>query len=422
MEHRQADIRSIFSWCLFDWANSAFPSIVTTFIFAAYFTEKVAANKIIGTSLWGDAIAIAGLLIAIVSPPLGAIADNSGRRKPWIGFFSLLCVISCAGLWFAEPNPSAITITLTCVVLGTVGLEVGMVFYNAMLRDIAPSSYLGRISGWAWGLGYFGGLASLSIALFIFVQGHGHLFGMHLNPTTSEDIRICGPLAAIWFLVFGWPLFVFVPDRPSTKLPLITAMKRGLNTLLQTILQLKHHREIMKFLLARMLYIDALNTLFAFGGIYAAGVFHLTIKAVLLLGITLNIFAGTGSGVFAWLDDAKGSKLTILISITLLFFSCSGMILTHSLPVFLGLALILSLCVGPIQAASRSMMVRMAPPQLITEMFGLFAFSGKATAFVGPWLLGYITYLTHSQRLGMASAMLFLVAGGSLLLFVKNIR
>ncbi len=417
MPKRRVITGPILAWFFYDWANSAFPSIITTFVFATYFTEKVAVNKIIGTAQWGDAIAIAGILIAILSPLLGAIADNEGRRKPWLAVFSIITIIAAALLWNVEPNPSFAHLAMICVIIGTIGLEIGMVFYNSMLSDLAPPDYVGRLSGWSWGFGYFGGIFCLLIALFVFVEGRVAWLGLSTN--TAEHIRFTGPLVAIWFLVFGWPIFAFTPDQPSTGLGIRKSIKKGMKSLLQTLLTLKQYREIMKFLLARLIYIDGLNTIFAFGGIYAAGVLHMSFTEVIQFGIALNVGAGIGAALFAWLDDYKGAKLTILISLVIMMITGTGMLLTHSKSTFWFLGMTLSLCVGPVQSASRSLMIRLAPKHMVTEMFGLFAFSGKITAFLGPWILGMLTMAFHSQRVGMSTVIFFLFAGALILSQVK---
>lgn len=414
---KKASFRAIISWFLYDWACSSFSIIIITFIFATYFTKSVATNTVIGTAQWGNAIAGASLVIALLSPICGAIADYEGRRKPWLLFFTLIAIITAALLWFVKPSPQYVSWALICVILGTIGLEMAAVFYNAMLSDITQKDYLGRFSGWAWGLGYFGGLACLTIALFAFVEGK--ISWLHLDKNTAQQIRICGPLVAIWFALFGWPLFAFTPDRPSTGLGYVNAVKQGIHLLKNTLTSILKYKDISNFLLARLFYIDGLNTIFAFGGIYAAGTFHMSFAEVIKFGIAMNIFAGIGAIVFAWLDDYKGSKITILISIALMVLTGLGMVLAHSKTLFWILGLGLSVCVGPIQAASRSLMIRIAPPELITEMFGLFTLSGKITAFMGPWVLAWVTLIFDSQRAGMSTVLFFLTFGGILLSRIK---
>lgn len=399
--------RAILSWCFYDWGNSAFSTVILTFVFATYFTEKVAINKIIGTSQWGTAVAIAGLVIAILSPIFGAIADHEGRRKPWLGGFALLAIISAGFLWFVRPSHEYATWTLSWLGLGIVGLEVSVVFYNAMLRDLAPVNYIGRISGWGWGLGYFGGLISLALILLILDR-------------TSIQARIAGPLVGIWYGIFSLPLFIWTPDQPSTGIRFMKAIRLGLRELIKTFRTLPKYKEILKLLLARMIYIDGLNTIFAFGGIYAAGTFGMNLSEVIEFGIAMNIAAGLGAIVFAWVDDYLGAKPTVLISLFIMLALGTSILFVYSKLTFWILGMCLSIFFGPIQAASRSLMVHLVPPHLVTEMFGLYAFSGKATAFMGPWLVGTFTLLFNSQRVGMSVTMFFLLIGGILLCFVKT--
>lgn len=406
------------AWCLYDWAGGAFSVIVTTFIFATYFTTKVAENQIVGTYQWANATALAGVIIALSSPLLGAIADYGGHHKRWLLSFSLLCIASSAGLWFAYPTTHAIYYTLTCVVLGTVGLEVAMVFYNAFLPFLAPKAYIGRLSGWGWGCGYIGGIFALSIALFVFVKTL-----IPLDTATAQQIRICGPFVAIWFLIFALPFFYLVPDIDTQKKPLKIAIKRGFQELMHTLKQLPKDKPILIYLIAHMIYADGLNTLFAFGGIYAAGTYGLSFEEVLLFGITMNITAGIGAIVLSWMDDYFGSKFTVILSLIFLILLGLPILFLHDKYFFWMVALSLSLFVGPVQSASRSLMVKLiAHKTSATELFGLYALSGKITAFIGPWLLGMITLLFDSQRVGMSTVLIFFAIGAILLLLVKGVK
>lgn len=407
---------TIIAWCLYDWASAAFPIIITTFIFATYFTTRVAADEIKGTFQWATATAIAGIIIACLSPVFGAIADHSGRQKIWLAFFTYLCVISSALLWYAYPSVNAIFYTLTCVVVGTVGLEVALVFYNSFLPHISPPDYIGRISGWAWGLGYFGGIVTLSIALFVFVK-HPPAW---LNAETAEQVRICALLVAVWYGIFALPLFLFVPDIPSSGLSLSDAIKQGFREIFFTIKSLPQQGNLFLYLIAHLIYIDGLNTLFAFGGIYAAGTFKMPMAEVILFGITMNISAGIGAVTLAWVDDYLGSKPTVLLSIIFLIIFGILILFAKTTALFWMLGLLLALFVGPVQAASRSLMARISPEEKSTEMFGLYAFSGRITSFIGPWLLGLATLHFQSQRAGMATVILFFIVGGILMCFVRE--
>jgi UMF1 family MFS transporter len=406
----------LIAWCLFDWAAAPFSSIITTFIFAAYFTGHIAVDKVSGTSQWANATALAGVVIAILSPIFGAIADHGGKHKVWLLTFTITCMISTSALWFAYPTPLAINYTLIAVVLGTISLELALVFYNSFLPHITPADYLGRISGWAWGLGYIGGIIALCICLFLFINSHITWLDSH----TAAQVRICGPLVAIWFGLFSIPLFLIVPDLPAANHSLFKSIQLGFNELKSTFKELPKEKNLFLYLIAHLIYIDGLNTVFAFGGIYAAGTFNMDLSQVIIFGISMNVAAGIGAISLAWLDDHLGSKPTILISLLGMIIVSIPLLLTHKRIVFWAVALLLAIFVGPVQAASRSLMARLSPPDKSTEMFGLYSLSGRVTAFIGPWMLGMITLYFNSQRAGMATVVFFFVIGGLLMTRVKE--
>jgi UMF1 family MFS transporter len=416
----RAGPRALVAWAAYDWANSAFPTVIQTFLFSAYFATAVAVDERAGTALWGQATSLAAIAIAVASPVLGAIADAGGRLKPWLAVLTLGAAAATAMLWFVEPDPAFVTLALVALGLGTFGFELGTVFYNAMLPAIAPKRMLGRISGWAWGLGYLGGLACMGVALLVLVRPAAAPFG--LDAEAAEPVRAVALLASAWMLVFALPLFLFVPDRQATGLPAAAAVRSGIAMLWKTLKSLPRHGNVLRFLLAKMIYIDGLNTLFAFGGIYAAGSFGFGMEEILVFGILLNVSAGLGAAGFAWLDDWLGAKPTILIALGSLTLLSLAVLPVADRGWFYGLALAIGIFLGPTQAASRSLMARLAPPQLATEFFGLYALSGKATAFLGPAVLAFVTTTFDSQRAGMATIPPFLVVGFLLLLLVKEPR
>ncbi len=402
-----------FSWALYDWANSAFSAVIITFVYATYFTKGIAADEISGTAEWGWAMSASGIAIALLSPVLGAIADAGGRLKPWLFVWTAFAVVGCGLLWYGRPTPEVALMVLAIAALTNLAFEIAGVFYNAMLPEIVSREYLGRLSGWAWGLGYAGGLACLILVLYGFVQPEPPPFG--LDPKAAEDVRISGPLVGLWLAVFSLPLFLFTPDRQSAGLPAAEAVRLGLAQLKRTFANLKRYRAIGRFLIARMIYTDGLNTLFAFGGIYAAGTFGMALAEVIQFGILLNVTAGLGALGFAWVDDWLGAKRTILIGLVgLLACGTAAVVATSPLAFWIAGGL-LGIFVGPTQAASRSLMARLAPAEVRTEMFGLYALTGKITAYIGPFLLGTVTFWTGSQRLGIATILGFFVIGGLLL-------
>jgi UMF1 family MFS transporter len=380
----------------------------------------VAETVVEGTADWGWAMSLSALFVAILGPILGAIADQGGRRKPWIFVFTALCIAATALLWFVRPDPSYALVALLLVALANVGFEFGVVFVNAMLPALCPPSLFGRLSGWGWGLGYVGGLVCLGVALLGLVQADPAPFG--LARETAQHVRATPLLVALWMFVFVWPLFLFTPDRERLALPVRQAVRRGFADLVRTVSEVRRHKTIARFLLARMIYTDGLNTLFMFGGIYAVGTFGMELAEVIKFGIVLNVSAGIGAILFAWIDDWIGAKPTLVIALTALIGIGAGLLFVESKDWFWGLGIALGVFLGPAQAASRSFMARLAPPEKSTEMFGLYALSGKATAFIGPALLGWVTLFFDSQRAGMATILVFLIGGLLLLLPVKEPR
>lgn len=409
---------ALFSWAMYDWANSAFFAVIQTFVFATYFINSVAASETTGSNLWGNTISLAGLIIAVGGPILGAIADQTGRRKPWIAAFSLLCILATALLWYVAPGTEYLWLALGLIFLGTVGSECAIIFYNAMLPDLAPERVLGRWSGWAWGLGYAGGLACLLVALLVFIDVEQAPFG--LDTSSAQHVRATFLLTAAWYLVFSLPLFLRTPDAPRTGVSLRKAVARGWKQLRASVRQVRQYRHIVRFLVARMIFIDALATVFAFGGIYAAGTFNMDATQVLTFGIGLNLTAGLGAVLFAWIDDRLGSRLTILVSLAGLIAMTSAVLLVRTETLFWVFGLTLGVFVGPVQAAGRSWMARAAPPDLRNQMFGLFALSGKVTAFMGPFLVGWLTWLGGSQRIGMSVIVVLFCLGLWLMLGVPE--
>jgi len=243
-----------------------------------------------------------------------------------------------------------------------------------------------------------------------------------LDKGQFEHLRATGPLVAAWMALFAAPLFLWTPDKPSKGLAFAEALRRGTKTLIQTVRRVRDYAHIVRFLIAHMMYAEGLNTLFAFGGIYAAVTFGMEFDELILFGIAINLTAGLGAAGFAWVDDWIGPKRTIIIAIGGLAFLGLALVLVEGKALFWTFAVPLGIFVGPAQAASRSLMARLAPPEMTTEMFGLFALSGKATAFLGPALLAFVTAAFQSQRAGMATILVFLLAGLALLMGVPDRR
>jgi MFS transporter, UMF1 family len=435
---------AVISWIFFDWAAQPYFTLITTFVFSPYFVNHVASDPASGQALWGFATAAAGLMIALMSPVLGAIADASGRRKPWIAAFGALLVIGSSLMWFGRPgDASVIPPLLLAYAIATVGVEFATVFNNAMMPSLVPPDRIGRLSGTGWATGYVGGILSLILVLGFLAAnpdtgrtlfGFTPLFG--LDPVTHQGDRITGPLTGIWFIVFVVPMFLLTPDYPS-KRKLRDALREGLSDLRQTLGELPQRKSLAAFLLANMIYTDGLVSLFAFGGIYAAGTFGWNTIQIGTFGILLAIAGTFGAWLGGKLDDSLGPKRVIIGSMMILLFAIVAILLVDKDSIFfvkvappvpggalfagttervyLLLGCLIGAAGGPLQAASRTLLIRMAPQDRIAQYFGLFALTGKVTSFIGPLLIGIITAVTASQKAGMAVLVLFFVAGLALL-------
>ncbi len=424
IQNKSSTKKAVFSWCLYDWANTAFSTVIITFVFGVYFAREIVGDEVSGAAQWSFAISISGFFIAFLGPLLGSIADNSGDRKNWIFWLSMMCIVPSAMLWFATPDDNAahIIFVLFLVAVANVGLELSQVFYNSMLPHVSPAGKMGRVSGWAWGLGYIGGLSALVIALFGFI-GLGDMEPLINIPKENfEHIRITGPFVAIWFAIFMVPLFLFTKDIEMERRSVMDSLSLGLKQLSESVRHVKEHGNILRFLIASAIYRDGLVTLFAIGGVYAAGQFGMDFTEILVFAIGLNVTAGLGAFGFAYLDDYLGSKPTIIISLLGLIVIGGIILLTTDKTMFLILSLGLGIFMGPVQAASRTMVGKLAAPEMMTQVFGLYAFTGKSISFLGPLMFGVATTVFGTQQAGMASIILFWVIGLIIILKVDEKR
>ncbi len=413
---------SVIAWSFYDWANSAFSTVVITFVFSVYFAQSVVGDDVRGSALWGYAIGLSGLCIVLLSPVLGAVADHYGARKRWLLFFSILCITATACLWFSPPAADQLTIlrVLALVALANIGFELSWVFYNAMLPHIAPPDKIGLISGRAWGMGYAGGLTCLALVLFMLV-GLGDVAPLlDLPRDHAEHVRAGVLLAALWFFLFMLPLLFLTDDNTRTGRSMAEAVSLGLGQLKTTLVNIRRHANLARYLVASALYRDGLNTLFVMGGIYAAGTFGMALHEVLIFAIGLNVTAGTGAALFALMDHKSGSRRTILVSLVALMILGTGILLVDDKMLFIVMALALGLFIGPVQAASRTMAARLSPPDMAAQTFGLYAFTGKSISFIGPLMFGLAVDIFGTQRAGMATILLFWALGAGLMIKVRE--
>ncbi len=413
--------RRIWGWFFFDWASQPYNTLILTFIFGPYVNEMIGDGSR-AQAAWGFGVGLAGIVIAVLAPILGALADTGGHRLRWIAVFSGLYVLGAWMLWYAEPQDFDLYRTLFFFAIGLIAMEFATIFTNAMLPDLGPPEAIGRISGNGWAFGYCGGLVALVLMLALFAENGETgltLIGIDpvlgLDPATREGTRAVGPLTAIWYAVFMVPFFLWVRDPRSHPAPR-GAVKRALRDLAATLRSLPGRPSLFAYLGSSMFYRDALNGMYAFGGIYASGVLGWSVVEVGIFGIIAIIAGAVFSALGGLADSAFGPKPVITVSVVVLSAVSIGVILVSptsvfGIPVaegstapdlaFFAFGALIGAAGGTLQAASRTMMVRQADPARMTEAFGLYALSGKATSFVAPLLIGVMTALTGSQSLGV---------------------
>ncbi|MGD1933158.1 MAG: MFS transporter [Candidatus Phaeomarinobacter sp.] len=439
-------------WLMYEWANQPYFSLITIFLFANYFANVFyQGDAADGQAYWGYTQAIAGIAIALISPILGAMADASGPRKPFIGFFLIGVTAACAGLWIAEPGGALVPV-MAMVILASISAEFVITFSNAMLPNIATERRMALLSGVGFGIAQVAGIFALVLVLFAF-QLPGNLEAsfipdaplLGLDRAAFEDERIVGPLAGLWFLVFMLPLFLLTPDQPKSGLRRAEAARQGLKQLGETFRRLKHFRNIGIYLIARMLYYDGCAAVFMFGGIVAGALFGWGALELAVFGIIVTLFSGIGGFLGGVLDARFGSKRTIVSALFLVILTSIALVSVDrdtmffvidiepraegAAPfsslgeiMFLAIACLFGVGVGPALASSRTMLARLAPREMMAEFFGLYALAGKATTFLAPLTIGIVTQATGNQQLGLSIVLVFLVAGLVMMFFVKEQR
>lgn len=412
MNIKPADRRILFGWVVFDFANSAYTTLVVTFVYSTYFVSAIAPDPVTGTAFWSRGVTLTALCVAFFFPHAGGLADQGGLRKPFLFLSTAVTVAGTAVLYWI--GPGQMIWALVWFVVSNIAFEFSNVFYNAYLPDIATSENIGRISGVGWGVGYIGGLAAMVFVLAAFIHPAVPWFGV--STANGAHVRAACLVVAIWFALFSIPFFLWVPPTASrSQTDRLAIVKNAVTDLKHTFRDLRSYRQIVRLLVARMIYNDGLVTIFAFGGIYAAGTFGFSFQEIMIFGIVLNVAAGIGALLMGVFDDRLGGKRTIQISNGVLALAVLMAVLAPNQAMFWVAGILVGFFAGPNQSASRSLLGRFVPKDKENQFYGFFAFSGKMTAFMGPMLLGVLTQVFDSQRAGVAVVILFFVAGGLVL-------
>jgi len=434
--------RRIWGWWFFDWASQPYNTLLLTFVFGPYFQQIATASfaaqgldadaaSAAAQAYWGWGQSISGVLIAVLAPLLGAFADGAGRRMPWIWGFSALYVLGSWMLWYLIPSAPDLLMAQIWFGIGLIGMEFATIFTNALMPDLTSDEEMGKVSGYGFAFGYLGGIIALVIMLLLLAEnesgktliGLTPLFG--LDAAAREGTRSVGPFTAIWFVVFMVPFFLWVREVPRAA----TGAGKALRSLGALIRDLPKRPSLFAHLMSSMIYRDSLNALYAFGGVYAAGVLGWSITQIGVFGIA----GALAAAVFSWIggraDSARGPKPVMVASIWVLILVClviAGMTpqSLYGLPLAPGMAdkifylcgMLIGAAGGTLQSSSRTMMVFHTTPDHATEGFGLYALSGKVTSFIAPAAVALATTISGSQRIGISIPLILLFLLGMVLL------
>ena len=393
----------IFVWTLFDFANTSFSIVVVTFLYAVYFKKTVASGEPIGDLYWSIATSISMIVTAVLGPMLGAIADYSAGKKRFLLFFTLLCIVFTSLLFFVKEGN--IFWGVTIFIIATIGFEAGLIFYDAYLPEITTPKNYGRVSGYGFGMGYLGSLATLAI-IYPFIE--------------NNLIRETFPMSALFFLVFSLPIFFYLSDSRQRVERTQSYVSIGLSRVWSTITHLRYYKNLAIFLLAYFFYIEGVNTVIYFSGNYASTTLGFTDTELLIFFLTVQTTAIAGSIILGILADSIGQKKTIILTLVLWLITVLLAYLVQDKSGFYVVGLIAGVAMGSSQSTSRSLMSKLTPSEKKTEFFGFYSFFGKSSAVLGPLVFGLVSFLSGNQRLAIISIGFFFLVGLLILFKVKD--
>ncbi|MEE9904691.1 MFS transporter [Chlorobium sp.] len=403
----------VFSWLLFDFANTSFSVMMVTFAFPLFFKNVICGGDPSGDMLWGVGVSVSMLLVALISPVLGAASDYSGHRKRYLFFFTMLSVVATAMLGFSGPGMALTAISI--FVLANIGFEGGLVFYDAWLKEIATEKSIGRVSGYGFAMGYLG-----SLTILLLMQP---LLGGGIVPENAANVRLSFWATALFFALFSLPLFLVLRDRNKREGRAISAalVARSVREVGYTIRHIMSYPDLAKFLLAYFFYNDAILTIIAFSSIYAQNTLGFGTGELIIFFMLVQTTALVGSILFGFVTDRIGPKRTIVVTLSIWFGVVFTALFAETKELFFTTGMLAGMAMGSSQAASRSMMAKLTPREHVAEFFGFYDGTfGKASAIAGPLVFGFVSSQAANQKAGLLSLLFFFAAGLLLMLRVRS--
>ncbi len=409
--------RPVVAWAFYDWANSAFATTVMAGFFPTFFHQfwSQGADATVTTWRLGLANGIAGFIIAVLAPLLGALADRSARRKHFVLGWTLLGVIASAALYFVGEGQWQLAVLL--FVLGTMGFNGGIVFYDALLPQVATPRDYDRVSAQGYALGYLGG--GLLFALNVFMTLRPQVFGL---ASAAEAVRFSFLTVAVWWLLFSLPLAFWVHETPAAVATRSGgALMAGWRELRSTLRGIMRQRDLWLFLLAYWLYIDGVNTVIKMAVDYGMAL-GFPVASLLTALLLTQFVAFPAALLFGWLGGRIGAQRGILIGIAVYAALSIYAVFMTSVTEFYAMAVVVGLVQGGVQSLSRSLFGQFVPPGKSAEYYGFYNMMGKFATVLGPVLVGATAALSGSSRAGIGSLVLLFGVGGWLLWKVRAPR
>ncbi|MCF7919836.1 MAG: MFS transporter [Candidatus Cloacimonetes bacterium] len=400
---KPADLnRNVLGWIFYDFANSSFTTIIVTVIYAVYFKNVVVNSGEMGTALWGRAISISMLMVALAAPIMGAVADFSRAKKNFLFYFTVITVVFTALLYYVKPGD--ISRGFWFFIIANFGFNCANVFYNSLLPDITSRSSLGKVSGWGWSFGYLGGLVSLLL----------------VYPLVNYNIRLVFPVVALFFSTFALITFIFLKGSLSRFSRRTNYFKIAFQRLYASVRSIRHFKELIKFLIAFMIYNDGIVVVISFASIYGATRFGMTTASLISFFVIMQISSFFGAFIFGYILDRIGARITISITLLLWIVVTLGAFFAASITAFYVVGLVAGLAIGSSQSSSRTMLALLTPPAKMAEFYGFYSFTGKVSSVIGPLIYGEIARITGSQRFSILAITVFFITGLVVLYFVDE--
>jgi len=406
--------KKIISWALYDWANSAYATVVMAGFFPIYFKQYWASSLSSQESTYqiGLANSIASLVIVLIAPIVGSIADQAGNRKRFLLFFTYMGLITCAALFFVGENDWKLSILL--YVVATIGFSGGVCFSDSLLLSVSEKNKLDVVSALGYAMGYIGG--GLLFAFCVWLVRSPEIMGLN---SSLEAMKVSFLLVAIWWAVFSVPIFLFVkePARTNNNSRGISVIFSGFSTLFKTFKSIRQYKIVFTFLLAYWFYIDGVDTIVRMAVDYGLA---LNINSAdLIMALLVTQFIGFPSAIgFGYLGNQLGTKLGIQIAIVMYIVVVIWAYQLNSVWEFYMLAVMIGLVQGGIQSLSRSLYASIIPASRSAEFFGFYNMLGKFSAVIGPIMMAWVVVLTGSHRIAMLSIVVLFVVGWVLLRYV----